>query len=106
MAAVFIKRQIYRFALKSKSGQHIRIGHDLPRVIIYTLRYLVKLIVYQDFIIVYTRMYTCIFIQEMKGEIRRRLNRTGDISHEPSLLHPEAVKHTTTSDDYGKRVIW
>lgn len=99
VVAVFIKRQIQRFALKSKSGQHIRIGHDLPRVIVTLFCFFVLIITswhHLKIIIIYSFLS-----QEIKVEIRRRLVRTGDISHEPNLLHVEAVKHTTTSDDYG-----
>lgn len=33
---IFAKRQIMRFALRSRRGPHIPVGHDAPKVIVLT----------------------------------------------------------------------
>jgi len=41
----------------------------------------------------------------MKEEAKRRLYRTVDIGHKPTLLHSDAMTHSTTATNTGRPTV-
>lgn len=81
---IFAKRQIMRFALRSRRGPHIPIGHDAKKVR-FTIRYVIL------------RLSHCItnplllehaenVFQSLKKEIERRIEVIPRIQYEPQLI--------------------
>lgn len=80
---IFAKRQIMRFALRSRRGPHIPIGHDTKKVR-FTIQHVIL------------RLTRCIIIlllehaenvfQSLKKEIERRIEVIPRIQYEPQLI--------------------
>jgi len=78
---IFAKRQITRFALRSRRGPHVPIGHDAKKVRFTNQRTILRLIV-----ILLLKYIEKLLFQSLKKEIERRIEVIPRIQYEPQLI--------------------
>ncbi len=88
---IFAKRQIMRFALRSRRGPHFPIGHDAKKVKTTWL----LLLLYFTFAL----LIAIYIFQSIKKEIERRLDCIQRIAYEPQLIWDDDSRYILKPDE-------
>lgn len=87
---IFVKRQIMRFAVKSRRGPHAPVGHNAPKV--KELSYSLLCWSVHVLIVILSELDSFTFFQDLKEEIDSRLFKVNNLRYEPRLLSEDDVR--------------
>lgn len=102
---MFVKRQVVRFAMKSRRGPHVPLGHNAPKVrsVLHTCPHACSKSTMPNRLNVISH-FCCTYLlhlKELRQEIEAKLSHVQKIHFEPRLLTPDddRLKHTEHSGE-------